>query len=222
MRHIPKVSLCTAFEMYKSTRAHRLRTWDDFNDTTIKLALHQHLWAEQKGLCIYCQQEIPAKISINATGNIHPSHIEHIRPKSESHYVHLSFEHTNLSVSCEGFDIQRPPSTLTPTFCGHPKANHFDEDLFLHPFENEYIGEYFTYNIQGQISGSGKEDVQANYMINLLGLHHPTLNYMREQVYLMLIQEINDNNLDIDVYLSDSYSQLPAFYSMLKQLFGIS
>jgi uncharacterized protein (TIGR02646 family) len=215
MRHVPKNQLCAAFESYKST----ITTWNDFRNANVKLLLHQHLWAEQKGICIYCQQKIPQKVSINSAGNLHPSHIEHIRPKSISMYPHLVFEHMNLAISCEGFDIQNPIQLAIHQFCGAPKANQYNESLFLHPVENQEIEDFFTYNIQGQIQSSEKDDNMANFMISLLNLNHPTLVYMREQLYLLIVQEVAVNQLDISDYLDENYLQLPSFYSMLKQLF---
>lgn len=62
MRHIEKRDLCTDFENYKSRRGSALQTWKHFKNKNIKLSLHQHLWQEQKGLCVYCQQVIPQKV----------------------------------------------------------------------------------------------------------------------------------------------------------------
>lgn len=219
MRHIDKTSECTEFEVYKQANAVALQTWRDFRDTYIKLCLHQHLWKEQKGLCVYCQQEIPQKVQIDSQGNIHPSHIEHIRPKSV--FAHLTFLHQNLSISCEGFDIQNPPTPISKAFCGHLKDNNYDEALFLHPFEVADVERYFSYNIQGKIESSGREDSKANYMIQLLHLDNTILEDMRSEQYLLVIEEVTNNNLDIVEYLDIHYTQLPAFHSMLKQLFFI-
>jgi uncharacterized protein (TIGR02646 family) len=217
MRYVPKINPCVDFENYKISASPLV--WRDFNNTSIKLALHQHLWQEQKGLCVYCQQEIPKKITIDSAGNIHPSHIEHIRPKSI--YPNLAFEHNNLSISCEGYDIANPPSPIRKSFCGHLKENEYDATLFLHPFENPAIEEYFGFNLNGEISGNGKDDAKANYCILKLGLDNAILTKMREDSYLLVIEEVTNNGLDINEYLDSTYTQLPAFYSMLKQLFHI-
>lgn len=219
MRYIEKMNLCIDFENYKIRRGNALQTWTHFKNKQVKLKLYQHLWAEQKGVCIYCQQQIPQKVSVNSQGNIHPSHIEHIRPKSVGMFPHLAFEYSNLSVSCEGFDIQNPPNPIAKDFCGHSKANDYDNTLFLHPVEITDIESYFSYNIQGQIESSGKEDSKANYMIQLLHLNHNTLADMRSEMYSLILEQVTNNNLDIEEYLDVNNTQIPSFYSMLKQLF---
>ncbi len=219
MRHIEKRDLCTDFENHKQRRGNTLQTWANFKDTQVKLTLHQHLWQEQKGLCVYCQQVIPQKVQIDSEGNIHPSHIEHIKPKSE--FPELTFEHSNLSISCEGFDIQNPPNPIAKDFCGHAKANDYDDLLFLLPAEMTDIESYFTYNIQGKIESSGKDDNKANYMIQLLHLDNTILEDMRSEQYLLVIEEFTNNNLDIEDYLATNQTQFPAFHSMLQQLFFI-
>lgn len=217
MRYVPKISPCADFENFKISATPLV--WRDFNNTTVKLALHQHLWQEQKGLCIYCQQAIPQKVTVDSAGNIHPSHIEHIRPKST--FPNLTFAHDNLSVSCEGYDILNPPSPIRKLFCGHLKENQYNIALFLHPFENQDIEAHFSFNLNGEISGSSKDDAKANYCIQILGLDNTILTKMREDLYTIVIQDINTNGLDINDYLDSAYTQLPAFYSMLKQLFGV-
>ena len=218
MRYIPKIAPCATFESYKISENPLI--WRDFKDSSVKLHLHQHLWQEQKGLCIYCQQAIPQKVSVDSSGNIHPSHIEHIRPKSA--FPNLTFEHSNLSVSCEGYNILTPPSPIRKSFCGHLKENDYDANLFIHPFENTDIEDYFSFNVNGEISGNGKDDAKANYCIYLLGLDNSILNGMRIDEYLLAIEEVRVNGQDINDYLDSTYSQLPPFHSMLKQLFGIS
>lgn len=219
MRHIEKRDLCTDFENYKIRRGSALQTWKHFKNKNIKLSLHQHLWQEQKGLCVYCQQVIPQKVQIDSEGNIHPSHIEHIKPKSE--FPELTFEHSNLSISCEGFDIQNPPNPIAKDFCGHAKANEYNDLLFLLPVEMTDIESYFAYNIQGKIESSGKDDSKANYMIQLLHLNHTTLAYMRSEMYSLILEQVITQNLDIEDYLATNQIQFPAFHSMLQQLFFI-
>jgi hypothetical protein len=78
MRYINKSNRCIAFDSYIA-RA-RPTTWHI--KANYKLILHQHLWAEQKGLCVYCQQSIRKKLVKDSLANpLHPSHIEHICPK---------------------------------------------------------------------------------------------------------------------------------------------
>jgi uncharacterized protein (TIGR02646 family) len=116
MRFIDKTNRLTRFDSYILTK--KPRNWADVNSGE-KLLLHQYLLAQQKHLCIYCQQSIPQKTSKNIPPSvIHPSHIEHIRPKST--FSALELEQNNLSVSCNGFEIDAA-ATLNPDFCGHKK-----------------------------------------------------------------------------------------------------
>ncbi len=219
MRHIERINLCIEFENYKNRRGISLQKWGNFKNKAVKLKLHQHLWAEQKGLCVYCQQQIPQKVQIDSQGNIHPSHIEHIRPKSA--FSQLTFAHQNLSISCEGYDIQHVPTPLSKAFCGHPKDNEYEETLFLHPVEMADIESYFSYDIQGKIESNGKNDNKAKYMIQILYLNNTILEDMRSEQYSLIIEEVMNNNLDIVEYLAVNNTQFPPFYSMLKQLFFI-
>jgi uncharacterized protein (TIGR02646 family) len=219
MRYIDKSKRrCTDFDNYVVTK--RPRKWKKF-DADIKLKLHQHLLNEQQHLCVYCQQSVPQKhVKDNAPLVIHPSHVEHVRPKDEEQYPHLTFDYLNLAVSCNGFDVN---NTLVNTydFCGHPKANTYDEMLFLHPFETLDIEDYFNYTINGEIKATIKDVNRANYTIKTLQLDNAILNAMREEQYLIISEETLNNDLDIATYLDENQIELPKFYSMLKQLFFI-
>lgn len=216
MRYIPKTNRCADFDNYLAKS--RPSVWNGFNKD-VKLKLHQHLLKEQRYLCVYCQQSIPPKLLKDIQpGTIHPSHIEHIRPKEIGQWPHLTFDYTNLGVSCNGFDTNLPAGAHD--FCGHPKANAFDDTLFLHPFENQDIEDYFEYDINGKIKPSAKSPAPAQFTIDLLKLDHPTLDYMREQQYLLLIDE-EANGLDMADYLDETQPVLPKFISMLKQLFAL-
>jgi len=100
MRYIDKSDCCKAFDRYLINS--RPLAWNEFDDN-IKLILHQHLYYEQGGLCIYCQQKLLPKTEKESNAHIR-SHIEHIRPRSS--YPYLTFDYCNLSVSCEGFDCE--------------------------------------------------------------------------------------------------------------------
>jgi uncharacterized protein (TIGR02646 family) len=216
MRYIDKSKRrCTEFDNYVAAK--RPQKWKKF-DADIKLKLHQHLLTEQQHLCIYCQQSVPNKHVKDAPPTIiHPSHIDHVRPKDEVKYPHLTFDYFNLAVSCNGIDIDK---TLfgTPDFCGHPKDNKYDETLFLHPFETPDIESYFQYTINGEIKATSKDAVRANYTIQILKLDSQTLTKMRERQYLVMIDAL-ENGLDMMNYLDENQVALPKFHSMLKYLF---
>jgi uncharacterized protein (TIGR02646 family) len=220
MRYIDKSRRCAEFDEYVNNDSPSV--WEEFK-TDIKLKLHQHLWREQQGLCIYCQQEVPEKTETEYKIR---SHIEHIRPRrgfNRDKYVHLTFCYENLSVSCEGFDCKTDDS-LNPKkeFCEHNKHNEYDEDKFLNPVECKDIEDYFSYEINGKIrpnSNKNQEDIsKAEYMIEILYLNHPTLTNMRNKQYQLIIEQ-QKNGIDIKEFLNPHYDLLPGFYTMLKQLF---
>lgn len=222
MRYIDKGRPCLDFE--NLVLHNRPTSWNNrkFAQSDVKLKLHQHLLAEQQFLCIYCQQSIPDKLQKDnqlATPPVrHPSHIEHIKPKEK--FPELIFDHKNLAVSCDGFDIELAERN-NPAFCGHPSKSQFDSDLHLHPFELLDIEDFFEYKINGEINASDKAPERANYMIDLLQLGHQKLTDARLRQRLLIAQKIRQG-LDIDAYLDPTQPELPKFYSMLRQLFGLA
>jgi uncharacterized protein (TIGR02646 family) len=217
MRYIDKSKRCIEFDEYVNSNS--LKVWGDFK-TEIKLKLHQHLWREQQGLCIYCQQEVPEKTETEYTIR---SHIEHIRPQKP--YASLIFCYKNLSISCEGFDCNTG-DTKKPQkeFCEHRKGSEYDENRFLNPVECEDIEDYFIYDIDGKIHPNTERSQEktiekAEYMIQILHLNHPKLIDMRKKQYKLIIEKQEKDELEIKDFLSPDYDLLPAFYSMLKQLF---
>jgi uncharacterized protein (TIGR02646 family) len=211
MRYIRKSTGCTQFlEWFTENQP---SCWDV--PTDVKHTLHSHLWREQQGLCVYCQQAIPEKKTAQSSAQIR-SHIEHIRPRR---YLDRMFDYDNLSISCEGFDC----AATTPQkkeFCEHRKADEYDENQFLNPIEQQEIADYFKYDVEGRIFAnhlrSHTDQQKANYMIKILALDHKELNRLREANYLQLIQE---NSSDIKELLNPNYPLLPAFYPMLDFLF---
>jgi uncharacterized protein (TIGR02646 family) len=219
MRFIDKSKQrCTDFDDYVATE--RPRNWDTCG-ADIKLKLHQHLLGEQQYLCIYCQQSIPVKSTKDVPPvYTHPSHIEHIKPKDVDKYPHLTFEYSNLSVSCNGFNIKEM-TTISPNFCGHFKRNNYEETLFLNPTETLDIENCFEYTINGEIKATNKDVNRANYTIRTLHLDSQKLIDMREEQYLIISEETLTNGLNIVDYLDENQKELPQFHSMLKQLFFI-
>ncbi|MDM8563359.1 retron system putative HNH endonuclease [Candidatus Marithioploca araucensis] len=186
--------------------------------TAKKLTLHKHLWVEQKGLCIYCEQAIPFK---RQKSKNHPSHIEHVKPKGDERFKHLEFDQNNLAVSCNGSDCHLKEVNEN-NFCGHIKdragRDHiYDEQLFLHPFENKDIENCFAYDMDGNITAANETE-KADYTINLLELQHPDLIDMRRTQYQIFLEEMA-NGEDVNDLLNNNVSELPSFYSMLKNFF---
>ena len=145
------------------------------------------------------------------------SHIEHIRPRH--FYFNLTFDYSNLSVSCAGSDCAATEQS-EKEFCGHWKDDEYDENQFLHPFELQDIEDYFEYDADGRIfANSLKNEVErkkAEYMIATLALNHTILIQKRAETYGAIIEK-SDN--DINELLDSNVANLPSFYSMLKFLF---
>lgn len=64
MRYIDKTNRCEPYDNFVAQYKGRLRNdWEKFKKVKggkeIRLQLHQHLWRGQKGLCGYCEQEVP-------------------------------------------------------------------------------------------------------------------------------------------------------------------
>jgi uncharacterized protein (TIGR02646 family) len=215
MRFISKNFRCKRFDKYVKKKKSLL--WERF-DPDVKLNLHQHLWREQKGLCIYCQQLIPPKERKNTNFDAHPSHIEHIKPKSLFKY--LTFAYKNLAVACNGFNCASEDTRAE--FCEFKKQNLYDSALFLNPTEVVDIEDYFVYDIDGNIKPSmerSEEDIRkANYMIELLSLQSPTLKAMRISQMDIFLEDFN-NGVDVGTYMDKQNKLYPGFYSMLKQFF---
>lgn len=130
--------------------------WD--NDYKNKRVLKEYILKnEQNYLCGYCESRV----------TLDDSHIEHIKPKSID-YDNLTFEYSNLLVSCDGKCHVDGKQPLT---CGHKKDNYFDESKFLNPTTNLDIRDYFVYTDNGYIGSSAKDDEKSKYTMELLQLN---------------------------------------------------
>jgi len=218
MRYINKSERCGEFDEYiknKSSLKEWKKEWGKYKNRKIKLKLHQHLYREQGGLCVYCQQLLPYKKEMEGNKIYNKSHIEHIRPRE--FYKELTFVYCNLSVSCDGFDceIEKTNEQSDKEFCGHIKDNEYYEEYFLNPFEVKDIENYFIYDdltfevLPKHEKGTDKFK-KANYMIEILCLNHDELIRMRTKLVNDILKSKKkfDNNEKI----------FPPFYSMLVQL----
>ncbi len=132
------------------------KVWDDEYKQKRELKAYI-LENEQNGLCCYCE----SKMELN------DCHLEHIKPKSLD-YDNLTFEYSNLAVSCNG---KCHTDGKKPITCGHKKRDNFDESKFLNPTTNQDIRDYFVYTDNGYIDPSAKDDEKSKYMIELLQLN---------------------------------------------------
>jgi len=138
-----------------TTASKKSEIWDEYKE---KRKLKDYiLLNEQNGLCCYCESKI----------TVDDSHVEHIKPKSVD-YDNLTFEYSNLLVSCEGKCHTDGQAPLT---CGHKKDNHFDELLFLNPTTISNIREYFIFTENGHIGSSSQDEEKSKYTLDLLQLN---------------------------------------------------
>ncbi|MCK5536422.1 MAG: TIGR02646 family protein [Bacteroidales bacterium] len=228
MRYIDKSKRCIEFDDYVS-KCLSLSKDFDFDEPSIKLKLHQHLRYEQGGLCIYCQQTLQLKQRTESNAH-RRSHIEHIRPRAS--YPYLTFVYCNLSVCCEGFDCDIPPTNKQPKqeFCEHRKGKEkeeYNEEYFLNPVELKNIESYFIYKsnvdkksvllikILPKHKEGTKEHKQASHMIKILALNHDKLQQKRGRV---VTTKRKEKKLGKGTQFKKNEKILPQFYSMLLQL----
>lgn len=161
-----------------------LNHWDDYHNCCKrqKRALRKYILKhEQNNLCIYCESKI--------SSNNNSSHIEHIRPKALNRYPELTFEYTNLVVSCNG-NCHNDENNYRDT-CGHIKENMYKENKFLNPVEIINIREYFDYNLNNYlIIPSSKDTNKAQYMINTLHLNDGGLPKARKKALEVFINKM--------------------------------
>ncbi|MCV6637375.1 retron system putative HNH endonuclease [Candidatus Albibeggiatoa sp. nov. NOAA] len=165
-----------------------LENWNDYfshDKRTLKTHILQN---EQNYLCVYCESKVSEQ----------SSHIEHIKPKET--YASLTFEYSNLSVSCNGTCHNIDPDR-THHSCGHRKNNEYDENKFLDPTKIENIREYFIYshdeNDHIKIQPSDKDKAKAEYMIDTLRLNDDSLAKARKNT-LVAFQNSLRNIKDIN------------------------
>ncbi|HPE61051.1 MAG: TIGR02646 family protein [Thiothrix sp.] len=157
--------------------------WHHFSDnrelSSCKQQLHEHLIAEQSGLCIYCERQI----------NRAASHVEHVYPQSV--FTDLVFDFQNLVASCNGESCVYDESSDFPVrdsrSCGHRKSDDMNPVLFLNPVTEPELERYFVYDKQScAIKPGTLEPARASYTLNLLHLDNPRLNNERNNARIAL------------------------------------
>jgi uncharacterized protein (TIGR02646 family) len=147
-----------------------LDKWNDYSDEKIKLREYI-LKEEQNYLCIYCESKVTKE----------NSHLEHIKPKSLN--INLTFDYNNIVVSCNGTTFN-PSDDKKQYNCGHKKEAKHEEYKFLDPTRYKDIGLYFIYDYDDfKIYPSGKDDIKAKYMIDILQLNSGSLINARRNKY---------------------------------------
>lgn len=161
--------------------------------------LREQLRQEQHGLCCYCCQALEEKATI-----------EHL--KSRDKYPKLTFEYTNLLLSCQ-----------TSKQCDSAKGN---QELDLTPLMVECDKE-IKINLAGELESKSEKAEQA---ITTLNLNNPTLCNKRKAKIdtISFTFDPNSNEIPIDIMDKDtltmilqSFSDTPAYQELqyiLKKL----
>ncbi len=192
-----------------------LTTWNDYSVTKEMRDKKRHLKEfilkeEQLYLCCYCEKTILL--------HANSSHIEHIKPKSID-FVSLTFDYSNLIVSCHGNHFNEIGDNSRNT-CGHKKDDNFDEIKFLNPTLINDLSDYFVFEIDtGIISASLKDEVKAGYTLQILNLNgkNDKLAEARKKAKESLIK--NFSTLSIEVrkkrlrdYLQNDSNEFITFF----------
>lgn len=157
-----------------------LTTWNEYYANKKRVLKNYILENEQKYLCIYCESKV----------DLDSSHIEHIRPKAQNGYPHLTFEYTNLVVSCNGTCHNQEEDNSSHS-CGHIKENEYNEEKFLNPVELTNIREYFIYDFDKYtIESSKKDSIKSEYIINTLQLNDNGLILARKKALNNFIKKM--------------------------------
>ncbi|MEH1939344.1 MAG: retron system putative HNH endonuclease [Nostoc sp.] len=164
MKYIKKVAKPISLTKWNNNLGSKILPWKKFKKS-VKNDVFEALLCEQGYICCYCG----ASITRNEC------HIEHLKPKSI--YPQLTYEYTNLMVSCQGEDQKQP---RVPVHCGHIKDNWYDEHLMVSPLELTCI-DFFKYPASGEIQPTDEpaKKAAAETTIENLALNISKLQNMR-------------------------------------------
>jgi uncharacterized protein (TIGR02646 family) len=162
--------------------------WNSFS-TEGKREIHDKLILLQSDLCVYCENKLDK----------YGFHIEHILSKTEN--PELTFEYSNLSLSCIENESLFKNTDDNPVSCGHAplkRRNRYDENLFIKPTEKE-CNSLFSYQITGEIvsniNNSESDKKRVEHTIEVLNLNCKRLIREREEIILQgyeIIRELQD------------------------------
>jgi uncharacterized protein (TIGR02646 family) len=187
----------------------KLSNWNDYSGDK-KRKLKQHILKEEQNyICCYCESKV------KNDNEMDDSHIEHIKPKSLD-LDNLTFDYTNLSISCNG-TCQNNKEDYVKYNCGHKKSNDYDEEKFLNPTTLQDIRSYFIYNENAEILPSLKNNIKAQYTIDLLHLNSDKLPLARAKAlkdFELFGQESEEEDIKKILKCEDI-----AFISYLKYMY---
>ena len=154
---------------------HPKNSWNAFNG---KAELRENLTRKQSGLCAYCEIRLDSGLG---------QHVEHIWAKATTHHPELTFEYTNLMLSCSK-DGNIEDVDLFPVSCGHSKLkskNLYDESLFIKPTEVD-CERFFSYDLYGKVLPNpllgAPDKLRAEHTIDVLNLNCRRLSRQREAI----------------------------------------
>jgi uncharacterized protein (TIGR02646 family) len=157
----------------------------------LKQKIKNLLLTEQGEICCYCEERI-------AMNNCH---IEHLKPKGKSEFVHLVSSYENLLCSCN-YNYS----------CGTVKEN---KEIPISPLD-ENGEDLFTYSDRGKIIGNSQNAWETIRILNLDSEH---FNSARNGIIEIFIKDIDDfSELEFDRWISDYLAQKPfaRFWTTIK------
>ena len=157
---------------------HTTHTWDDVGPC--RPAIRQALEAIQGPRCAHCEGPL-----------YDGAHVEHFRRKNQAHFPELTFEWTNLFLSCQSRD-----------HCGHYKdrSSHapYSPDVLIKPDDDEPHDFLYFYS-SGEVRVRGKigpeQVTRAKETIRVFCLDHPALTAERRKA-VARYRRSNQGNVD--------------------------
>jgi len=178
MKHIIKCSEPQAFADWKALANEDWQPGYDNLSGKPKEALKDALMEEQGYLCCYCEHRL----------TLEDSHIEHLRPQSDSTVDPLDF--ANMLCSC-----QNQLNKGDPRHCGNLKGDWFDTLLLVSPLDSDCENR-FSFTGNGAIKPLLPTDTAATETLNRLGLNIPKLNALRASAIEPFLEEtLNEDEL---------------------------
>lgn len=206
MRYIKKTLPVPSFFVDDTNFLHN-DDWEKFSGDKKRRLKSYILKKEQDYLCCYCEKSI----------DLDMSHVEHIKPKSN--FKSETYKYSNLIVSCQG-DHCNTNGSKTQQICGHKKDNDYCANKFLDPTLYTDISSFFIFEDNGKILSSGKDNLKANFTINLLNLNgnNDSLALAREKVLDALIERALEEGLDPSEF-HDTLGKVNEYATFLQYIF---
>jgi uncharacterized protein (TIGR02646 family) len=206
MKHIIKCSEPQAFADWKALANEDWQpSYDDLSGYS-KKAVKDGLMEEQGYLCCYCERRLTPE----------NSHIEHLRPQSDSTVDPLDF--ANMLCSC-----QNQLNKGDPRHCGNLKGDWFDTLLLVSPLDSDCENR-FSFTGNGAIKPLLPTETAATETIKRLGLNIPKLNALRASAIEPFLEEtLNEEELRqfVSGYLEkDASGRHGEFWTTIRYLFG--